>query len=92
MTFKYGPIKNPKTNETRPILVRSVFPAKLKDILISGVLMITGAGYMAWKSFKHGADGFDKGEWTTLQELGLLGDTDEDGMNYKDTYTITKTD
>lgn len=41
--FKHGSITNPKTNETKEIIVKSLFPNKIADLVIGGVVTLLGS-------------------------------------------------
>lgn len=81
--FKYGPIKSTKTGQVKDIDV-NLTADFVKDILIGGAIALAGIAYIAIKSFKNGADEYDKAELRTLKELDLVHDgmVDASGQAY----------
>lgn len=69
----YGPITNPKTGESKDILVK-VKPNDLKDILIGGSLVVAGIAYLTVTAFKNGSNAFEIAEFNTLKDLDLFKD------------------
>lgn len=69
---KFGPITNPKTSETKDIVVNALSKESIKDILIGGGIVMIGITYLALSTFKNGAMAFEEAEYKTLEELDLL--------------------
>lgn len=69
----YGPITNPKTGNSKDILVKCK-PNSLKDILIGCSLVAVGIAYLTVTSFKNGANAFEEAEYNALKELDLFKD------------------
>lgn len=69
---KFGPITNPKTGESKDIIVNALSQKSLKDILIGGGIVMVGITYIALSTFRNGAWAFEEAEYKTLEELGLF--------------------
>lgn len=69
---KYGPITNPKTGETKDIVVKAVTSNNLKDILIGGGIVMIGIAYLTLSVFRNGARAFEEAEYKTLEDLDLF--------------------
>lgn len=48
--FKHGSITNPTTQETKDIVVKSLLPNKVADLVIGGVVTLLGIGYLTVNS------------------------------------------
>lgn len=68
----YGPITNPKTGETKDIVVTTLTSKNLRDFLIGGGIVLMGISYLALSSFRNGANAFEEAEYKTLESLNLL--------------------
>ncbi len=68
----YGPITNPKTGETKDIVVTALTSKNLRDILIGGGIALIGVSYLAISSFRNGANAFEEAEYKTLESLNLF--------------------
>ena len=51
---KFGPITNPKTGETKDIVVNALSKRSLRDILIGGGIIMVGITYLTISTFKNG--------------------------------------
>ena len=69
---KVGPITNPKTGETKDIVVNALSKRSLRDILIGGGIIMVGITYLTISTFKNGAMAFEEAEYKTLEELDLF--------------------
>lgn len=72
MKVNLGDITNPTTNETKDVIAKSAIGTKPKDIIIGGVLILSGLLWVSRRSFKHGAENAMKAEYDTLEDLGLF--------------------
>ena len=70
--FNYGSITNPKTGESKDIIVKAVTPNKMKDILIGGDLVLLGIAHLTMTAFRNGATKFEAAELDTLSDLDLM--------------------
>ena len=68
----YGPITNPKTGETKDIVVTTLTSKNLRDFLIGGGIVLMGISYLALSAFRNGANAFEEAEYKTLESLNLL--------------------
>lgn len=68
----YGPITNPKTGESKDIIVNAIASKNLKDVLIGGGIVLVGVVYLTLSTFKNGANVFEEAEYETLKELNLF--------------------
>ncbi len=68
----YGPITNPKTGETKDIVVTTLTSKNLRDFLIGGGIVLMGISYLALSSFRNGANAFEEAEYKTLESLNLF--------------------
>lgn len=68
----YGPITNPKTGETKDIVVTALTSKNLRDFLIGGGIALIGISYLAISSFRNGANAFEEAEYETLESLNLF--------------------
>lgn len=71
---KYGPITNPKTGETKDIVVDILSLKNAKDFLIGGGIVLVGLSYLTISAFKNGARAFEQAEYDTLEALDLFKD------------------
>ena len=71
---KYGPITNPKTGETKDIVVDILSLKNAKDFLIGGGIVLVGLSYLAISAFKNGTRAFEQAEYDTLEALDLFKD------------------
>jgi len=69
---KFGPISNPRTNETKDIVVNALSKGNLKDFLIGGSIAMAGIFYVMLTAFRNGAEAFDNAECNVLKDLNLL--------------------
>lgn len=69
---KYGPITNPRTGETKDIVVKAVTPNNLRDVLIGGGIVTIGLVYLTLSVFRNGARAFEEAEYKTLEDLDLF--------------------
>ena len=74
--FKHGSITNPTTQETKDIVVKSLLPNKIADLAIGGVVTLLGIGYLTATAFRNGSDKFEKAEFKTMYDLGIIKDAD----------------
>ena len=72
--FKQGYITNPKTGMTKEVVVKSLAPNNLKDILIGGGIVIVGITYLTTKAFKNGSMKYEDAEFQTFTDLNLIED------------------
>lgn len=70
---KYGPITNPRTGESKDIVVSFCNFKNFKDILIGGGIVLIGIAYLTLSTFKNGSEAFEDAEFKTLDELDLFG-------------------
>lgn len=70
--FVLGDITNPKTNQTKEIIVKALAPNNIKQTLIGGGLILAGVIYLTSTSFKNGAKAFSNAEYNTLKDLDLI--------------------
>ena len=70
----YGPITNPKTGETKDIVVTALSTKNIRDFLIGGAIVLIGISYLALSAFKNGATAFEAAEYATLEALDLFND------------------
>ena len=70
--INYGSITNPKTGESKDIVVKSAVPNKFKDIIIGGGLVLLGITHLTVTAFRSGADKFEAAELKTLSDLDLM--------------------
>ena len=70
--FKQGSITCVKTGEEKDIIVKAKAPNGLKDGLIGGAMVLTGITYLTVAAFKNGSKAFDKAEFKTLKDLGVV--------------------
>lgn len=70
----YGPITNPKTGETKDIVVTILSSKSLRDFIIGGSIVMIGISYLALSAFKNGANAFEEAEYKTLEALDLFKD------------------
>lgn len=68
----YGPITNPKTGESKDIIVNAITSKNLKDVLIGGGIVLVGVVYLTLSTFKNGTNAFEEAEYETLKELNLF--------------------
>ena len=68
----YGPITNPKTGETKDIVVNTLPLTNAKDILVGGGIVLIGIAYLTLSTFKNGANAFEEAEYKTLESLNLI--------------------
>lgn len=68
----YGPITNPKTGETKDIVVTALNAKNIRDFVIGGGIMLIGISYLALSAFKNGANAFEEAEYKTLEALDLF--------------------
>lgn len=68
----YGPITNPKTGETKDIVVNTLTLNNAKDILVGGGIVLIGIAYLTLSTFKNGANAFEEAEYKTLESLNLI--------------------
>lgn len=68
----YGPITNPRTGESKDIIVNAITSKNLKDILIGSGIVLAGVAYLTLTTFKNGANAFEEAEYKTLEELHLF--------------------
>lgn len=69
---KYEPITNPRTGETKDIVVKAVTPNNLRDVLIGGGIVTIGLVYLTLSVFRNGARAFEEAEYKTLEDLDLF--------------------
>lgn len=69
---KFGPITNPKTGESKDIIVNALPQKSLKDIFIGGGIVMVGITYIALSTFRSGAWALEEAEYKTLEELDLF--------------------
>ena len=72
--FKQGAITN-ECGDTKDIVVKAATPNKLKDIIIGGGTVLVGIIYLTYTAFRNGSKAFEKAEFDTLDDLGLLCDS-----------------
>lgn len=70
--LNYGSITNPKTGESKDIMVKAATPNKIKDILIGGGLVLLGITHLTMTAFRNGANKFEAAELDTLSDLDLM--------------------
>ena len=70
--FKHGSITNPKTNETKEIIVKSLFPNKIADLVIGGVVTLLDIGYLTVTAFRNGSDKLEEAEFKTMCDLDIV--------------------
>lgn len=68
----YGPITNPKTGESKDIIVNGITSKNVKDIFIGGGIVLIGITYLTISVFKNGVNAFEEAEYKTLKELHLF--------------------
>jgi hypothetical protein len=68
----YGPITNPKTGESKDILVTTLNSKTIRDFLIGGGIVLVGISYLALSTFRNGANAFEEAEYKTLEALDLF--------------------
>lgn len=73
--FKEGYIKNNETGEQKDVIVKSVLPANVRDLLIGGGIVLVGIAYLTVLSFKKGARTYEQAEYDTLDSLDLFKDS-----------------
>lgn len=71
--FKHGSIGNPHTGITKDVIVKTVAPNNVKDILIGGGTVLAGITYLAVTAFRNGAKAYAAAEYKVFEELDLLG-------------------
>ena len=71
MKFIQGWVKNTKTGQTKDIVVKSILPTKIKDLLIGAAMVSVGITYLTSKAFRHGSECYEKCELETLNSLDL---------------------
>ena len=74
--FNCGWIGDSKTGAKKDIVVKAATPNTLRDALIGGGLILVGVTYLTVTAFKNGAKRFDDAPWKTLDDLGLLEESD----------------
>lgn len=70
--LNYGSIANPKTGESKDIVVKAVSPNNVKDIVIGGGLVLLGIAHLTFTAFRNGANKFEATELKTLSDLELM--------------------
>ena len=70
--LNYGSITNPKTGESKDIMVKVVAPNKVKDIIIGGGMVLLGIVHLTFTAFHNGANKFEAAELKTLSDLDLM--------------------
>ena len=79
MKFKHGDIGTFEGRTMDIIVDSKEAPIKVKDVLIGAALITSGVIYLMRKAFRSGASAFEAGEYNTLEALGLIKDTNENG-------------
>lgn len=69
--FKQGGMTN-ADGVYKDITVKSKTPNKLKDIIIGSTLIVGGVLHIAITAFKNGSETFEKAEFETMKELGII--------------------
>lgn len=69
--FKQGSIRN-MNGEEKDIIVKFVSTNKLKDLVIGGGITLIGIAYLTYTAFKNGSKAFEKAEFDTMVELGII--------------------
>lgn len=75
--FKQGNIGN-YNGEIRDIIVKTAAPNSLKDALIGGGMVLVGIAYLTYTAFRNGSQAFEKAEFQTMIDLGLITDDKPD--------------
>lgn len=70
--FVLGNITNPRTNQTKEVIVKALAPNNIKQTLIGGGLILAGVIYLTSTSFTNGAKAFNIAEYNTLKDLDLI--------------------
>ena len=70
--LNYGSVTNPKTGESKDIVVKAVASNKFKDIIIGGGLVLLGIAHLTFTAFRNGANKFEAAEIKTLSDLDLM--------------------
>jgi hypothetical protein len=70
--FKMGSVESTETGQIEDIVVKSTSPNSLKDIVIGGIAVIVGIGYIAVSAFKNGAKAMETAELKALDACGLI--------------------
>lgn len=68
----YGSITNPKTGESKDILVTTLNSKTIRNFLIGGGIVLVGISYLALSTFRNGANAFEEAEYKTLEALDLF--------------------
>lgn len=61
-----------KEGNWKDIVVRAAMPNKPKDLLIGGVMLLAGIGYLTYTAFQNGVEAMDMTYMQTLYESNLL--------------------
>lgn len=54
------------------VVVKSATPNTIRDSLIGGGIVMAGIIYLTTTAFKHGCKEFDKAEFNTMVDLGII--------------------
>ena len=76
MKFKHGWLRN-LDGEEKEVIVKSALPLRVRDLIIGGLMTISGIVYMLWSSFKKGSYEHEVAEYETMCELGIIKDQPE---------------
>ena len=75
--FKQGCIAN-MAGESKDIIVKAALPNKLKDIVIGGVISLVGISYLTYTAFRNGSAAFERAEYGTMEDLGIISTVGEE--------------
>ena len=69
--FNQGFVINETTGKRQNIVVKSIAPNTVKDMLIGGGMVLMGVAYLTVKAFKNGAQKYEDAEFQALCDAGL---------------------
>lgn len=74
--YVQGSVTNHADGITKDIIVKSVIPNRLKDVLIGGSLVLVGITYLTVTAFKNGSYKFEEAELRAMFDAGIIGECD----------------
>lgn len=67
-----GDVTNPKTGVKKEIVVKTLAPNSIKNVLIGGGLVFVGVAYLTLNAFKNGVKKHEIAEIKALKSADLL--------------------
>lgn len=72
MKFTQGWVKNPNTNQEIDVIVKSILPVKVKDLIVGVSLVSLGVAYITVAAFKHGSICHEHAEFEALKSIDVI--------------------